>query len=215
MLIDVHTHRRTAGGNTAIYNLAHGEKPHGGLFSVGIHPWRSGACNEADAVMALDMLVGQIGFAAVGEIGIDRACGVPLEVQVPIFRCQLEWAVSHHIPVIVHCVRAYSDILHGMKHLRGDAPVIFHAYCANAHITQQLCRHNAYFSLGMRQLMHPYAQFIPKDRLFLETDDSSAGIDAVYAQASASLCIDYMHLQDSIQARFERVFGASLHAGQH
>ena len=207
MFVDIHTHRKTGNSGTAIYNLARGEEPITGLFSFGIHPWQSEQYSDGAALCLLDGISGNKFFVAVGEIGLDRACSVPLEIQRELFEIQLNWADSHRKPAIIHCVKSYSDILQILKRRAHTAPLIMHAYRADKHIAKQLSRYNTYFSLGIRELSHPDAAEIPLKRLFLVTDDSGASIEETYVRASAIFNTDIVQLQQAIQQNFDLVFG--------
>ncbi|MBQ1978945.1 MAG: TatD family hydrolase, partial [Alistipes sp.] len=63
MLIDIHTHRPTSAVT---------------ITAVGLHPWQaeSGALPSEEQIEAVD---------AVGEIGLDKACGVDFEQQTAVF----------------------------------------------------------------------------------------------------------------------------------
>lgn len=182
MFIDVHTHCNR--GGASIYNLAPGEKPIDGLFSAGVHPWQADQYSPASAIALLESLQKHPQYVAVGEIGIDRACAVPILQQAALFECQLQWAAEHNKPCIIHSVRAYSDIQQVLKRQKRVPAIIFHAYSGNEAVTEQLLRFGAFFSLGMRELMHKDMQHIPPERLFLETDEHDCAINSVYELAS-------------------------------
>lgn len=188
MFTDIHTHHRQSAGGASIYNLTPGEEPCEGFFSAGVHPWLADQFTPASAISYLKSTHKYPQFVAVGEIGIDRACAVPIAQQASLFECQMIWAAEHNIPCIIHCVRAYSDILQVLKRHKFIPTVIFHAYSGNKQTTVQLSHFGAYFSLGMRELMRTnYLQEIPTDKLFLETDVQKSEISSVYDLASKQL----------------------------
>ena len=206
MFIDIHTHHRQTTGGTSIYNLTPGEEPCDGFFSAGVHPWLADQFSPASAIAQLESFLKYPQFVAVGEIGIDRACTVPVAQQTLLFECQLHWAVANNVPCIVHCVRAYSDILQVLKRQKRIPAIIFHAYTCNEQVTDQLLRFGAYFSLGMRELSRKTClQHIPINRLFLETDEQNVAIRDVYELASTQLEMTIAELSNEVAQNVKRV----------
>ena len=98
------------------------------LRAAGIHPWKVAASGAGGLGRALDELDRELdGAQAVGEIGLDLACGVPLAQQEELFRAQLELAERRGLPVVLHCVRAFEPVMKELErhHLRA---VIFHGF---------------------------------------------------------------------------------------
>lgn len=215
MFIDIHTHRRQPADDTSIYNLSPGEEPCEGFFSAGVHPWQADQFSPASAIAQLEDLQKYPQFVAVGEIGIDRACTVPLPPQIALFETQLQWASQHAKPVTIHCVRAYSDVLQVLKRNRHLPALLFHAYIANEQTTIQLSQYDAYFSLGCRELSRKGdLRHIPLDKLFLETDEQSVDIHEVYELASSKLGMTVGELETVIEQNAERLMGNGWCFGQ-
>lgn len=122
--------------------------------------------------------------AAVGEIGLDkgsRGKEIDFDVQVEVFRKQLELAKELKRPASVHCVRAFGDLLDVMK-ATGPFPdgVILHSYLGSAEMVPELARLGAYFSFSgfLMSMKSPKAKkmlkAVPSDRILLETDAPDA-----------------------------------------
>lgn len=81
--------------------------------AFGLHPMLAGAYRGGLA----EKLAGYAGDAvAIGEIGLDYALtDVPRERQQAAFREQLRVAVENGLPVLIHCRRAFSDIIGILK----------------------------------------------------------------------------------------------------
>jgi TatD DNase family protein len=64
-----------------------------------------------------DRLAAYAGEAvAIGEIGLDYAIpDVPREQQLKAFRSQLRMAVESGLPVLIHCRKAFQDLIGIMK----------------------------------------------------------------------------------------------------
>lgn len=104
--------------------------------------------------------------------------------------------MAHQKPLIIHCVRAYEEVLAIKKEwgTQGDViPWIFHGFNKKPAVAQMLLRAGAYLSFGAALLVpgSPAAQSLaicPPGRYFLETDDrNDVSIAAVYAAAAAIL----------------------------
>lgn len=207
LLVDLHTHNKIMGDHIQVVSLFLGDNvPTDGPYSVGIHPYHSNTSEqelEACFKPYLDSM------AAIGEIGLDRTIKIPIEQQSAILKAQLGIAAKHGFPVIIHCVRAYSDILHHIK-AYPELCYIFHAFAGNIDLIKQLLRYNCYFSAGERELSRPQAESIigniPIDRLFLETDDQPANIAEVYRHASMLLKLDLSTLKTQLYINYKRIF---------
>lgn len=168
---DWHTHTPRP---RAIVNLPSpaAPAPDGLLCSIGLHPWDTTGgpddlrtLEEIEARAAADPAI-----AAIGECGLDRLRGASLDIQIPLFRRQAEMAGRLGKPLIIHCVRAYPEILRLHKELRPDVPWIFHGFRANAQTAAQiLARPLTFISVGPDAPASLTAS-IPPGRLLHETD---------------------------------------------
>lgn len=165
---------------------------------VGVHPWWAHRYADIERNTRLYRALAAEKVLAVGEIGLDRVHGPDFALQTRVFEAQWKAATEHNLPVVVHCVRAYADMLAYAK--RSQVPLIFHDYRGNTETTAQLLRFDAcYFSLGKILFRNPEAarallKQIPMNRLFLETDTMPVSIQTVYDTAAALPGIDMEEL---------------------
>lgn len=215
MMIDIHTHKPSGEkGILEIVNLMPGigEKPLEGLrYSVGWHPWHAQEKNAGEIEKILIDALKWPGVVALGECGLDRACPVPLNVQKKVFQIHLDLSAQSNLPLIVHSVRASSDVLEMLKSSLFKGKIIFHAFHGSKETTQQLMKYNAWFSFGHRLLNeHPkitgLLPLIPTDRIFLETDDSGVPIALMYKRAAKILQMEIPQLLDRVAHNFAHVF---------
>lgn len=206
--IDIHTHSqsKSSGIRVASFflgdNIEEAEDP----ICVGLHPWHtdgSGSDLESQFTPYLERMV------ALGEIGLDRSIQVPIKKQAELFVAQLKIAQRHHLPVVIHCVKAYSDILAVMPAYK-ELTYIFHGFYANEQILKSLLPYNSYFSMGIRELQRPKGaaliRSIPINRLFLETDESRTAIEDVYNTASEATGIDITELREQLYNNYTHLF---------
>ena len=213
-LIDIHTHKIKNDENIQVLNIFAQDlkisKPDF-LFSAGLHPWHIEKVNPEECFEAIERAAEQKNMLAVGECGLDRSILTGFAIQEHCFREQIQIAENHHKPLIIHCVRAYSDLQKLKKETKSDLPWIIHGYHGNLETTQSLIRHGFYFSVGESLLKDDSKQnvfkTIPIERLFLETDDRDISIQQVYLQAAKFLKIDEKMLTGAIFSNFKTLFG--------
>jgi TatD DNase family protein len=148
---------------------------------------------------------------AIGECGLDKCIQTDLSLQIEVFSRQIDLAERLSKPVIVHCVRAFNELLQLHKQLSPNLPWIVHGYVGKVPLAKQLASHGLYVSFGKALLdQHsqagPTLQAIPLEKVFLETDDSAYEISEIYAAAAKILGLDLTTLQRQLVANFQRVF---------
>ena len=201
------------------------------LYSIGIHPWEcqkstiNGSIAQWLNGSTVQWLNGSIvqwlnssmaqrfkGSTAIGECGIDRACGIDFDIQKDVFIKQIEISEQYNKPMIIHAVRAHSDIISIRKETKAKMPWIIHGFQGNEQIVNQYLRHNIYLSLGDVLFKNEsraveLLKTIPSERLFLETDDSERSIVDVYERASVLSGRSLDDLRSDIFNNFVKIFG--------
>lgn len=153
-------------------------------FSVGIHPWYVPAdIPSAMAAMAKEAAVPCCLF--LGEMGLDKTTAVPYALQREVFVQQLRLAHRLDKPVLLHCVRAWDEVMSCCRSEAPHVPWIVHGFRGKPELARQLLRAGCYLSFGAHY--HPESLALcPSDRLFLETDDSSDSIARCYHDVAAA-----------------------------
>jgi TatD DNase family protein len=218
--VDIHTHHSVAAGDTITLRSLFAQKideQHiaSGFFSIGVHPWHAAAVTFEDVRVHMQELLRRPECLAVGEVGLDRAFAVNLDLQMNLFLQQLECATELHMPMVLHCVRAYADLMGVRKNSPHDQAWIVHAFHGNADVASQLIRHEMYLSFGSSiveksdKLCHVLTE-IPLHRLFLETDEAEMPVSRVYAAASDILGIPVTRLRSILFENFQNCFGVEI-----
>ena len=160
------------------------------LFSTGIHPKLiDNTFRERLAIV--ERLAQRPNCAAIGECGIDIFATATVEMQKEAFIQHLRLAQRVSKPVIVHCVRAYSEIISAINATRFLLPVVMHSYSGNIQTTRQLLRReNIYFSFSDKILVPNCAaakslEIIPIERIMIETDNSESPLQPIVEQIAA------------------------------
>ena len=200
MFVDIHTHI----DNQAVIRILDDnfEKI---LYTWGIHPWKVD-CHfdwskaEWRNLLQLDEIsplpaVGRNDVVAIGEVGLDKVHKETFDKQIQVFEEMIRLSESYRKPMIVHCVRAYSEIIEIRKKTKAEMPWVIHGFNSSVETMRQLLRYDMYISLGEIPYRNEnqtvkILKDIPLDRLFLETDVSERDIKDVYAKAASLLGCD-------------------------
>ncbi len=126
---------------------------------------------------------------AVGEIGLDTKIDTSgLDQQLPLLRMQLELAVDHDLPAILHCRGAFPELLTEVKRFGGRLRGVLHAFARGPELARDFTAAGLHLGLGgavtrdrARRVRKAVAQ-IPLDRMVLETDAPSIGLEGVLPQ---------------------------------
>jgi TatD DNase family protein len=211
--LNMHTHHHENDGTIGIMNLFPQdlqEKCPEFLFSVGLHPWHILEVNPEYCYEIIERATQLKNMIAIGECGIDRSIQTDFAQQEECFRIQVNIAEIHAKPLIIHCLKAYSDLIRIKKETRSKVPWIIHGYMANFQTNKDLIRHGFYFSVGKQLIKtsskHEIFRSIPIERLFLETDDYQIPIEEIYDQASGILKIEKEKLSETILDNFNAIF---------
>lgn len=195
---DMHTHRAVEQPQVvAIANRYWGQEEdkarYGKWQSAGVHPWYLEGFSETETGKWLEQQVALPEVIAVGECGLDKLTRADMSVQMRAFRTCLRVAADSQKPLIIHCVRAFEEVLQVLKHTFGSqlpVPVIFHGFNKKPELAQQLLQAGCCLSFGAalterRPHVEAALQRTPADRLFLETDTADVSIQKIYTAAAA------------------------------
>ncbi len=180
------------------------------FYSAGIHPWKVGNINVYEQLQQTERISKQENILAVGEIGLDKLYP-DFDLQKEVFLKQIKIGETVRKPILVHCVKAYSELAEIMKKENIKVPVIIHRYSGNITIARQLIRFGCYFSFG-HELFNTKSKTpgvfknIPSENIFLETDDAKTDIKDVYKKAAEIKNADTKQLVISVFENFKKVF---------
>jgi TatD DNase family protein len=179
-------------------------------FSLGLHPWFLTKENFNSDFKKLSQIVDNQSIMIIGECGLDRLRGEDLAFQTEAFAAQIQLAESYFKPVVIHCVKAYSELISLKKKLNPQVPLIIHGFNQNEQILKELLKNGFYISIGaalMRgdSIVAKYITTIPLDKLFFETDDQRLSIKNVYEHAAKLLEVDLYILKEKIYTNFQNI----------
>ncbi|HBM15490.1 MAG TPA: hydrolase TatD [Lentisphaeria bacterium] len=204
---DVHTHKYSYQKNVIVilFSLSRGDEH---FCSIGIHPWDVNI-TSAEQIPLIDTMAYKSKVLAIGEIGLDKVCLADFQLQKEYFSKQLEIAQKHNKPIIIHCVKAYEEILFLLKDFK--FPVIMHGFNRGYEMAKQLIGKDFYLSFG-KVLFDEKSKTIdafekaPLDRIFLETDESELDIKNIYERAAEIKKVELNVIIEKIECNFRKVF---------
>ena len=172
-------------------------------FSCGVHPWYSE--DAAPQLKFLKEIASDPRIVAIGEAGLDKLKGPELTIQQTIFEQQVELSEQLQKPLIIHCVKAWDELLRIKKAHRPRQPWIIHGYKGRIDLAKQLLSHGFLFSVNER-FNADAIRIIPLDRLFCETDVSETPIEDIYNEVATTLEISIETLASQIEENVKQVF---------
>lgn len=175
----------------------------GCCFSCGVHPWYSE--NADPQLKFLSEIAGDSRIIAIGEAGYDRLKGPSPSVQAYVFERQVELSEQLRKPLIIHCVKAWDELLATRKKYHPKQPWIIHSYRGKPELTDQLLHHGFMFSVSDKFNKDSVKQ-IPLDRIFCETDDADVNIVSIYENLAEALEISLEDLANSIEKNVVEIF---------
>lgn len=181
--------------------------------TVGIHPWQSTNENVSSMLPELEQIAYLPNVIAIGEIGLDRLRGADLKTQTELFKNQVSIAEMVQKPVVIHCVRSFSETQELRKQLNPTTPWVIHNFMGNLQIAQSLVKQGFYLSFCIAFATNPKIaealKTTPMSRIFFETDDFIENVEDVYKAAATCLQMDLNELKVQIEKNFETFFGAT------
>jgi len=211
VFINIHTHLQLYDAGIEVVNLSVKEDNLPNMYSYGIHPWYIDRMTSDDELIKLERKANEKRCIAVGECGLDKLSKVDFELQEHVFRQQIAIANKVKKPLIIHCVKAFNELLNCLNLSDNQVPVIIHGFNNNENIARVLKDQGCYFSFGKALMGYEtnaakIIKNIGRKNFFLETDDADVSIKYIYRKAAEILGIDEEILKMQIQSNFETIF---------
>ncbi len=202
-------------------------------FASGIHPNEIANLNE-DSKAALNLALNHSKCVAIGEVGLDyhyldsnMSCAQSQKMSQKIgFRYQIELAISHNKPLIIHTRDSSNDVIDILQDYEADLKaVIFHCFGGDMMLVNAL-KCPCYYGIGgiisfkSAQILQNSVKQIPLESLLLETDapylaptpyrgkrNTPEYIPLINTVLAANLEIDDMKLAQITTQNAKKVFG--------
>ena len=146
-----------------------------------------------------------------GELGFNT--------QLSVFKRQIEIAEFAEKPIVIHCVRAFQELMTIKKESRNSIDWMIHGFRGSAEIAKSLVEQGVHISFG-RSLLRREAPgweksakallSIPMDKLLLESDDTEpphSDLREMYEIAAEIKKISIDDLCERVTENANRLFG--------
>lgn len=214
--IDIHTHGLTTseGAFTVENIMAHESANLRNLktqaFTAGIHPWYLQENSKREQLDFIRKTSRNPDLIAIGEAGFDKLRGASMELQRSAFEEQVYIAEEVKKPVVIHCVRAWDELLSSHKNLKPKNTWLVHGFRGKKELASQLLSKGMYispwFEFALRSESASLLRFMPRDRIFLETDGADVSIGDIYRKVASDLTMDLEELKRKIFENFMTLF---------
>lgn len=185
---DIHTHQQPSDMDViAIVNtiVKEGIESNTSRYcSYGIHPWY--ISNLKEQLNELHKYIILPNAVAIGEAGLDKISEAEFSLQEKAFLEQVNIAEEIRKPLIIHCVKAWTELLAVRKKINPSIPWIIHGFRGKKELAEQLMEHGMYLSFGENFNPEAVKSAWP-DRILAETDDKEISIAEVYNHIADTL----------------------------
>lgn len=226
MLIDFHTHKNklfrekslAKDKSLSVYSFSVGEDiEEGEYISIGWHPWDIAEENIPTAMSFIKDNITNNNVLYVGECGIDRhrANKIPIALQQQIFEKHIELSEYYSKPLLIHCVRAFQEIIYLKKKYKPTQKWIIHGFNNNISIAEMLIAEGIILSFGTALLnensnAQKVLANVPNNHFMLETDDKDITINDIYKAACEIRGATMDEMEQITQQNFENIIGHKI-----
>lgn len=191
-LFDQHTHKLPSLPGSALVNLSMDTILHpdtfapepGHIYSAGIFPLFDGDWEQA--FRGVRQLASLPQITTIGECGLDKRNMSLWELQTHFFEEQILLAGRLRKPLVIHCVRAWAELLRLHSLHPGKERRVIHGFRGKPLLAQQLLNAGFYLSFGPLFNVKSF-QLCPASKRLIETDNSNYTIEEVAKQQSTAV----------------------------
>jgi TatD DNase family protein len=151
--------------------------------AYGLHPWVADATLD---IAALKEHLKRGKAVAVGEIGLDfKIERFDRQAQTDCLVRQLDLACEMKLPVLLHCRGAFEELLAILARYVPDLRGVIHAFTRGPQLAERFLNVGMHLAFGggvtrlRAERVQRSATICPTDRLLLETDAPSIGLEGV------------------------------------
>lgn len=178
--------------------------------SIGMHPWNAEMELWTNRKSLMEKILLNNTVLAIGETGLDKLQG-DFNAQKSIFIDHITLSEDYAKPLIIHCVRAYNELLGIKKKLRPKQQWIIHGFNNKQEIAQQLWGEGCILSFGAAlfsvnsSVSETLAQ-AQHGTFFLENDDNPVHIEQIYERAALLRNVPINDLRNTLWKQAQTVF---------
>ncbi|MEE4197985.1 MAG: TatD family hydrolase [Bacteroidales bacterium] len=159
------------------------------FYTAGLHPWHADLLTLNLIEKKLEDLILNKKIVAIGETGLDKLKGGDWKTQLSVFQKHIEISEKYQLPLVIHSVKAHNEILKLKKDTDAKSHWVIHNFTGSRQLAMDLIEHGFYLSVGHHikngtSRINQYFKHLPKNKIFLETDDFDISIKELYQVAA-------------------------------
>jgi TatD DNase family protein len=179
-------------------------------FTVGHHPWWTESLLLEDDLRNLETLLLNKFCLGIGETGLDKLKGASKEIQEEVFYQHIMLANTHNVPLIIHCVRQYDQLINFRKKY-GKTPWVIHGFRRNVQLAKSLIEQGIMVSVSpfenMNESVIEMLKCLPSESYFIETDSNyTVNIKERYQIMTSLRNTDLEELKNQMTENFTNFF---------
>ena len=128
-----------------------------------------------------------------------------MELQTNLFRKEILLSEAKGLPLVIHCVKAFNELIQLRKEIRPQQPWIVHGFRGKLPLAEDLLKHGCFLSFGAKFQVEAVRN-TPIDRLFVETDDSGIPIEDIYQNIANVRGMASGELIEAVNKNVQKVF---------
>lgn len=163
-----------------------------GVFATaGIHPHEAKDYDQPDSLDELEALLEKEKVVAVGECGLDFYYDhSDREIQRRVFRRQIDLAVKHSMPLVIHTRDAWGETFEILDSSPQPKSIIFHCFTGGPDEATEALKRGGYISFSgiltfkNAEDVRAAARLCPVDAVLVETDSPFLSPEPVRGQTN-------------------------------
>ena len=209
-MFNFHTHTHQANSICNIDSLIDNKLIEQYYYSIGNHPWY----NNYTISEIENLILNHKNIISIGECGIDKLrSNKTITEQIDILTQQVKLSEQLKLPLTLHIVKGFNEIIKLKKDLKPTQNWIIHGF-NNYKQGNELLTNGFYLSFGKALLKNTNLQKVFIDcsiqKIVLETDDSDISIEKMYNFAAQLKGISVNELTQHIRQNLNRITNGKL-----
>lgn len=208
MYTNIHTHHYHGEGLEILNTFPHDFVEPNSYFSIGIHPWYIEEKKIDKEFLVLEQVIANTNCVAIGECGLDKNSKVEFSLQKEVFLKQLKLAEKYSKPVIIHCVKAFGELIKLCTPFH-TIPLIIHGYNKKQLLGEQLIEKGFFLSLGAHfQEKEELRSLLERNfnKIFFETDAKDISIEEIFKEAAIVLSKNSSEIKKEQLIKVKEIF---------
>lgn len=116
--------------------------------TLALHPWYIKQSEFKNNLSVLESSFTNKTIYAIGECGLDKLIDVDYNLQLEVFKSQILLSEKYQLPLVIHQVKAYDDIIKIKREVNPSQPWIIHGMRLKWIIAKEFVNAGMYLSFG-------------------------------------------------------------------